>query len=385
MALTVTQQLVSAIDRSHRVVIAVAAAFSVDAIASSLALARTLIKKEKDVRLVCHGWDEAAKKQFGFLPDHNRILPILEHLHRYAILMNTTNTPIEEISYELKDHTLAIYVNPRSGTINKDQLTVEDKTEPIDLIITIGSADIASLGPVATQEPDLFYSTPLLNIDNAVENEHHGQWQLIDVTSPSIAEIVLRMHDVLGIELVDADTATLLLTGIIAATRSFSIPNVTPATLTAASRLMTMGGKREEIVQRLYWKRSVGTLKLFGKILGRLHHDEQRKIGVGSVTMEDLLETKTQIADVHDVAEEVFHTSPDIQLMLLLYPNTEGSWQALALSRKIHLLELLSPYKPSGNPHRASFIVNNRTVTEVQKELWEYLQEHAKANGIVQK
>lgn len=373
MALTIHQQLLATIDRSHRIVIAVAKLFSVDALASALALARTLRKKEKDVRIVCEGWNEHAARGLGFLPDSSAIVSKLERLYRYCAQIDVAKTPIEEVSYEMVDAKLNIYLQPLHGTLSSPDIVLKDQSIPIDLIITVGAADLDALGTMNTDYADLFYSTPILNIDHAVENEHYGQWQLIDVASPSIAEVVYRMHDVLGIELIDSEGATLLLAGIIASTRSFSLPSVTPQTLSTASRLMSMGGRREEIVKSLYWKRSVGSLKLFGKLLGRLRHDASRKLAIAAMTTEDFLETQTEIHEIEDVAEEVFHTSPDLDLFVTLFPREPSGWKGLALSRRTHLLELLKPYKPAGGAHRASIELATIGATDAQKELLDHL------------
>jgi len=374
MALTINQQLVSVIDRSKRILIAVPVLFSVDALASALAIARTLEKKGKDVRVVCEGWNENSQRHNGFLPSWERIISQLERLRRYAVTVNIEKTPIDEVSYEIIDHQLQIYLQPKYGAVEQKDLVLKDLSIPLDLIITVGAPDMDSLGSMATQYRDLLYATATLNIDHALENEHFGQWQLVDVTSPSIAEIVFRLHDLLGVELIDEPTATLLLSGIIAATRSFTTTSVTPQTLATASRLMAMGGKREEIVKSLYWKRSVGSLKLFGKLLTRLHHDTERSLAIASVTTEDLLETHAELHEVNEVAEEIFHTSPDLNVLCVLSPLTSGGWQGFALSRRTHLQELLKPYKPQGVPHRVLFTMHNATVVEAQKELLEFLR-----------
>ena len=277
------------------------------------------------------------------------------------------------MSYEVVDAKLNIYLQPLHGTLSSPDLVLKDQSIPVDLMITVGAADLDALGKMSADYADLFYSTPILNIDHAVENEHYGQWQLIDVASPSIAEIVYRLHDVLGVELIDEECATLLLAGIIGATRSFSLPNITPQTLSTASRLMSMGGRREEIVKALYWKRSVGSLKLFGKLLNRLRHDASRKLAVAAMTTEDFLETQTEISEIEDVTEEVFHTSPDLNLLITLFPSQPKGWKGLALSRRTHLLELLKPYKPVGGPHRAYIELPAVGATEVLKELSEHL------------
>ncbi len=374
VALTINQQLLSHIDRSHRVVIAIAKVCSVDAVSSALALARSLTKKGKEVTVVCEGWNDEAKRQMGFLPTHELIQPQLKRLRRYAITVDVAKTPIEEVSYEVVDHTLSMYLQPLNGTLTKEDLVLEDRSIPVDWIVTIGAADLGALGTMSQTYADLFYSTPLLNIDHVAENEQYGQWQLIDVTSPSIAEIIFRFHDVLGIELVDEETATLMLAGIIASTRSFTLPTVTPLTLTTASRLMTLGGKREQIVKSLYWKRSVGSLKLFGKMLGRLHHDDSRKLALATITTEDLLETKTQPSDIQDVVEEVFHTSPDLDVLVALSPAPASGFLGFAVSRRLNIMELLGQYKSTGGPHRAHFHLQNASITHAQQELMEFLQ-----------
>lgn len=373
MSLTLQQQLLEHLERSQRVLIVVPKIINLDALSSALALADTLKKKQKGVEVLCEGWNEHSQRMYGYLTGKDMIRSSFTGVRTSTIILDMKKTPIEEVSYDVKDDRLTISLRPKKGNVTLSDLTVETLPYPFDTVIALGAADLDSIGSCAAEHADFFYSTPIINIDTSTENEHYGQWPLVDVTAASVAEIIFRLHDVLGKHHIDADTATLLLTGMIAATRSFATANVTPQTLQMASQLITLGARRQEIIHHLYWNRSVGSLKLFGKVLSRIQHDEKTKCVWSAVTGEDLLETHLSQEILDDVANELFHTTHDAHLFILFYPGNTHEVHAKVLSRRTHLLELLKPYQPEGTAHQAMIRLKHANILDAQKELMEFL------------
>ena len=89
-----------------------------------------------------------------------------------------------------------------------------------DLIITVDSPDLESLGKLFEENTDFFYNTPIINIDHSSDNENYGQINHVDLTASSTAELIFNMFEEYDMKMINEDIATCLLTGIFTATDS---------------------------------------------------------------------------------------------------------------------------------------------------------------------
>ena len=143
---------------------------------------------------------------------------------------------------------------------------------PFDLVIALDSSDMERLGQLS--ELPGFSDVPLLNIDHHKTDLNFGDVNLVGPQASSTAEIVLQLLEVLAVSL-DADTATALLTGIVADTRGFRTNNVTPQVMEAALRLMKAGASLPYVALHALDTRSTAAIRLWGVALSQLQVDDR--------------------------------------------------------------------------------------------------------------
>ena len=140
---------------------------------------------------------------------------------------------------------------------------------------------------------DLVASMPvpptIVNFDHHATNERFGAVNVVDVKASSTAEVVYDFLRTVGAD-IDREIATCLLTGIVTDTGSFSNPATTDSALEAASDLVRRGAKMQEVSTKLMRNKSLTSLRLWGKVLARLKHNDALGVASTAIFAEDLAE-----------------------------------------------------------------------------------------------
>lgn len=366
-------QILELIKQSSSVLICLPQQPSTDAIASGLALLSLMEKLEKRAKVVASGFQLPANH--AFLPKSNEIFDDLSALQKFIITLDVSKTSVEELSYNIEDDKLRIYISPKDGFFSKEDVGTEGGEFAYDLIVTVDTRDLESLGRMYEQNADFFYHTPLINIDHSPANDHFGQIDLVNVTATSSSEIIFEMMKDWGDSLLDEYIATNLLTGMISKTRSFQAGSITPRSLAIASHLISQGARREEIVKNLYQSKKISVLKLWGRALSKLEADLDAKIVWSTLAQKDFEESGAGVEDLDDVIDELIINTPEAKQVFLLTSLASGEIRVLvSTAQYINALELFASFQPVGTDHFVSFIVKGQSLENVQQQILEALR-----------
>ncbi len=371
------QQIKQEIENCKHVLIVFNNHENTDAIASALALVSFLEKNNKSADIACPNF--LPTKNLFFLTGLKNIKSKLEHLQKLIIKVDVSHAKIESLSYDIKDNWLSIYLTPKNGLLTKDEIRTAQSNYKYDLIITLGTSELETLGPIFLNNTDLFYRSNIINIDYHATNERYGQINYLDLNATSISELVYRLSKQLWETYLEENNATALLTGMIAATHSFKTTNVTPLTLQAASELINHGANREKIIQNLYRTRSLSTLKLWGAALSKLKIETTKHFAWTTITKEDFINCGANEEDLRDIISELISNSPEIDLTLLLYEKENSAGQqtinGIFHSKKGHDTRLiLKPHNPSGTIEQSKIILENITLSDAEKTITEEIK-----------
>ena len=347
-----------------------------DGFASALGIARFLRKLEKPVHIVTA--DKESMNHLHFLDEEaaKRIEPELKNIRSYVIQLDVSKTAPDELSYDILDGKLHIFLQPRSGGWSKDDLNFAHGTYRHDLIICMGAKRLEDCGRVFEDHPDFFYRTPIVNIDHAPGNEHFGHVNVVDMTSTSLGEVCHDFVAGCAPELFDEEMATQFLTGMIAKTRSFRSQNVTPKTLQVASALMGKGAKRDKIVDHLYRTRSIETLRLWGRALARLKSDPERGLVWTVLSQQDFLHAGTSEEALSGIVEELISSSPVAKIAVLFFEDADRNTTALVHTTRPHdAIVLCMPFKPAGTHEEVRLLFPNKRIVDVETNIIGHLKQ----------
>lgn len=325
MELTPKQQTIELIKAAQKVLVFSHVNPDGDALGSMLALSLVLKKIGKEVTAVT---SENLPENLKFLPCADHLSPTFSGTKDFIISVNTSRTRVDKLSYKnvVEDNKLNVIITPVAGVFKPEDVTFSFGTYKYDLIIVLDSPDLERLGNIYDNNSELFYETPVINIDHHAGNDHFGKVNWVDLTATSTSEILVALIESLGRDksLLDADVATALLTGIIVDTGSFQNSNTTPKSFTVAAQLVAAGARQQEIIKWIFKTRALSTLKLWGRVLENVHEENIHNFIWSSVGRNDFAETQANDSATSGVLDELLKTAPGIDFALLLSEKNDG-------------------------------------------------------------
>jgi phosphoesterase RecJ-like protein len=304
-----------------------------DSLGSLVALKIALEKIEKKVTLAC---PDKPAKVFKFLPHMDIILDKVDVQKDFIITLNLANAQIDNLGYRKNEssNSVDIVITPKEGRFEPSDVKVKDTSPVYDLIITVDTPNLERLGSLASPA-DLLYEVPVINIDHHPSNENYGKVNWVDLVATSTCEILVSLLEALSRDdqLIDADVATALLTGLIYDTSSFQNVNTTPKSLTVAAQLVAAGARQQEIIRNLYKTKSLETLKLWGLVLSNVKEDKIHRLLWSAVTKEDIAAIGAEASALSGVVDDLLKSATDVDFAMLLSERQDyvhGSLRSIA-------------------------------------------------------
>lgn len=363
-----TEQIKQLITTKKNILVTFGTQINGDSIASAVSLALLLEKMGKRVEIVSSGF--TLPSNFKFLNKAKDIKSGFDYLQKFVISVDINQTGLQELSYDVKDNKLRIFITPKQSFLNREDIHTAQSDFKYDLIFVVDTPDLESLGSIYDNNTELFHQKPVINIDHKASNENFGQINLIDITHTSTTESIYQLLKQLAPENIDKEIATGLLTGIISKTRSFKSQNIKPQTLNTASELINLGADREHIVQNLYRTRTISTLKLWGSALSHLQNDNSLNLAWSIITRDDFIHAGATPEDLPDIIEELLSSSPQIKTLVLFYEKDNQVHVILDTHKEHNALEILRPFGPAnGDKHQATTIVENKDLKQVEEQI----------------
>ena len=331
-----------------------------DAVGSLVALKIVLEKLDKKVQIVC---PETPAKSFTFLPRVSEIETELDISRDFIITLDTTRTKVDNLGYKRDEakNVVDIVITPKGGKFDESDVTFRQTGPKFDLIIAVDTPNLERLGNLA-EPADLFYEIPLVNIDHHPSNEKFGKVNWIELVATSTTEILVSLLEALGKDqqLIDADVATALLTGLIYDTSSFQNVNTTPKSLTVAAQLVAAGARQQEIIRNLYKTKSLETLKLWGAILSNVKEDKIHRFLWSSITREEIERIGADQSALSGVIDELLKSATDVDFALLLAERPDGqvSGSLRSIAKGYNVSQIAELFSGGGHEVAAAFRID---------------------------
>lgn len=336
-----------------------------DAIASALALFLILKKLDKSPYIAC---SNAIAEKFLFLPAQEEIQHHISSERTYKISLDVGDNDIKELSYEQIGNILNVNIVTKSDGISKNSLNLEPSKFKYDLIFIVSSPDLESLGKIYFDNTELFFQTPIINIDHHPANEYFGTVNLIEVTLASTAEIVAGLKDAILPEKNDEKISTLLLAGIIAETNNFQSSAINPSTFSTAASLLTTGAKQEEIIKNFYKTKPLSVLKLIGQIVSNMNFDPEYSLAWAKLSRNDFEKNNANPHDIDMAINELVNNSKDIDILFIVYQNNEKTIGNIWMDRIFDAKTLTRELNGEKINHKIIISETNLSIAEFEEK-----------------
>jgi len=378
MELTAKQQVVERVKSAQRVLILTHKNPDGDALGSMLALYKFLSDIGKDVSAVCN---DTAPEVLSFLPDVAKIAQNFESERDFVISLDVSKTKADKIMYKIVDGKLNIIITPKDGDFDEKMVSYPKGGFKYDVIIVLDSPDLERLGSPFEKNPDLFYETPVINIDHHAGNDYFGQVNLVELNATSTAEILVSLMEALSPEKspFTEDIATALLTGIITDTGSFQNANTTPKSLTIAAQLVAQGANREEIIKRIYKTRPLSTLRLWGRALTNIHDEKADGFVWTALTKKDFMEVMAGEDESGGIIDELLKTVSGVKFVLLLSEKGGAVHGSLrSVEKGTDVSKIANLFNGGGHPLASGFEIADNTLEASTAGVIQKIKEHQK-------
>ena len=168
--------------------------------------------------------------------------------------------------------------------------------DDFDAVLFVDGNQLSRFGELA--ESLVHAQIPLYMIDHHPDPSDIFDEMISVASASSTGELVYRLYEAHDLDQLIPAACKALYTGLVTDTGSFQFESVIPATLAAASDLLTRGEFRpNEIIDRLYANKSWGQIVLLGKALETIQTHLDGQIASITVTQEMFEETGTAPSD----------------------------------------------------------------------------------------
>lgn len=361
MELSPKQQSVEQIKKAGRILILGHKNPSGDFLGSALALAKSLAGQGKSVEVVA---SDSIPEIYNFLPDVDSIKNGFSQDTGKIIRINLKKVPVKSVKFQKDEEHLDLILEAEKN-LKFEFLDILNGEPKPDLIIVLDTPDVEKIDSIYDKNTEIFFEVPVINIDHHAGNEYFGTVNLVDLTATSTAEILVSLLEALGVKISDADTSTLLLSGIISETQSFRSSGTTPKSLTVAAQLLASGGRQQEIVNNLYRRRPMALMKVWGEMVSDIQLDANHEFAWTKVKLEKNSAIST--ADVMDAADELLSNNPDTNAVLILAQKGNGPVIGKFKSRKNYdVLRLAQLFEGEGVPTNATFELSDMKIGDAE-------------------
>lgn len=370
MELNDKQQTVELLKKSKNVLLVTHVNPDGDALGSLLALHMVLKKLDKNVTAVS---TSEISEVYRFLPKIEQIESKFSGMKDFIVSIDLVNSGIEKLSYkkDVEQNKLNIIVSPKNGNFSPEDVSFRYGKNKYDLIIVLDAPTLDRVGGIYDENAELFYETPIINIDHHPGNDHFGKVNWVDLTATSTAEILVSLIESVSREkqLLDADVATCLLTGITTDTASFQNTNTTPKSLTIAAQLVAAGARQQEIIRKIYKTRQLTTLKLWGRVLSRIKQEPEGFVW-SYATKKDLEEVGAGENETSGVIDELIKTVPGVDFALLLTERSNGVHGSFrSTSKNVKVVDMAHLFGGGGHEQAAAFRMDGENLDQVKDNI----------------
>lgn len=349
-----------------------------DAVGSTLALHLALKKIGKESEMAFFG---ERPEMVSFLPAYDEAKTELQASNELIITVDTRQSGdnLKLGQKKLTDkHQLMIVVTPEKGVLLPDDVSVSRARPKYDLVLILDTSSPELLGSIYQEMPDLFYETPTVNIDHHATNTHFGKINWVDMTATSTAEMMVALIESLGRQenLLDADIATALLTGLLTDTNSFQNQNTTPKSLTVAAQLVAAGARQQEIVEKVFKTKKLATLKLWGKVLSKLSSEPELKFAWASISLEEAKSVGAENTSTMGLIDDLLKTVTGMDFVLLLKEKDgEVRGSLRSVNPNFNVAALAKIFGGGGHTPAAGFSVGG-ALGDKEAEIIQKIREH---------
>ncbi len=240
------QQVVDRLKSANNVLVTVGSKPTVDELSSALGLTLQLDKLDKHATTVFSG---EIPKAIEFLDPEATFENNVDSLRDFIIALDKEKA--DKLRYKVEDDVVRIFITPYKTKISEKDLQFSQSDFNVEVIVALGVVTRDDLDKAITAHGRILHDATVITVNAGGDISNLGAINWSDDAASSIAEMLVGVGDQLGTDMLDTQSSTAYLTGIVAATNRFSNDKTSPKVMNLAAQLMAAGANQQLIASNL--------------------------------------------------------------------------------------------------------------------------------------
>lgn len=252
------QQIAEAIKNNSTILVAVNDSPTVDELSAALGLTLILSKLEKRATSVFSGTIPPA---ITFLDPEKTFEGTVNSLRDFIIALDKEKA--DHLRYKVDGDVVKIFITPYHTTLTEADLQFSQGDYNVELVIGLGVQNQDHLDKALSAHGKILHDAAVTTITVGDTPSTLGNVDWRDPAASSLCEMLVSLSEALKNDkpLLDEQTATAFLTGIVAATDRFSNEHTSSRVMTMAAQLMAAGANQQLIAAKLQDAHEIGPTK----------------------------------------------------------------------------------------------------------------------------
>jgi hypothetical protein len=249
------QQIVDKIKSNSNILVTVSTNPSVDELSAALGLTLLLNKMNKHATAVFSG---AIPPAITFLDPQKTFENTVDSLRDFIIALDKEKA--DHLRYKVDGDVVKIFITPYRTTISGDDLEFSQGDYNVELVLALGVKNPDHLDGALAAHGRILHDAVVATISVGQDKSELGSVDWREENASSLSEMLVSLCDALKSDkaLLDEQTATAFLTGIVAATDRFSNERTSSRVMTMAAQLMSAGANQQLIASKLEEAHEIG-------------------------------------------------------------------------------------------------------------------------------
>ena len=241
------QQIVERIRQANNILVTVSNNPTVDQLAACIGLTLLLNRMEKHATAVFSG---RVPSTLEFLQPEKTIETNTDSLRDFIISLDKEKA--DKLRYKVEDQFVRIFITPYKTSLSEKDLVFGQGDYNVEVVIALGIKKQTEIDAAITAHGKILHDATVISLNVGQGSAPQlGQINWQEPTASSLCEMLVSISESFGQGLIDNQTATAFLTGIVAETARFSNPKTSPKVMTMSAQLMAAGANQQLIVSKL--------------------------------------------------------------------------------------------------------------------------------------
>lgn len=247
-AANVKQQIVERVKQSSNILVTVSRDPSVDELAAALGLTIMLNNLKKHATAVVSGVIPSA---IEFLEPGKTFENTVDSLRDFIIALDKEKA--DHLRYKVDGDVVKIFITPYRTTITEQDLDFSQGDYNVELVLALGVDSKDHLDAALGSHGRILHDAVVASLSAGDKASELGSLNWHESGASSVSEMLVSLSEALKGDkpVLDEQTATAFLTGIVASTDRFSNNKTSSKVMTMAAQLMAAGANQQLIAAKL--------------------------------------------------------------------------------------------------------------------------------------